>query len=307
MKALTGINILLTAILILAIFSANKSTEKKALHSEEKTLPQIIYSVDLNEEYNFAGEPLPLEKIDVKERLDREMQTNSYWHSTTLHHLKYAGRYFPIIDPILTEEGIPYDFKYLAVAESSFKLATSPSGAKGIWQFMERTAEAYGLIINGEVDERYHLEKSTRAACRLLHDYKDRFGSWTMAAAAYNIGETKLAREMEAQQEKSYYDLNVTEETMRYIFRIVAIKEVMESPEKYGYYLTEDDIYKPLNEHSLITVDGTIESLADFAHQYGATYRDLKVYSPWLRTHSLINRSANTFEVKIPPTFEEEN
>jgi hypothetical protein len=263
-------------------------------------LPQVITSVKKDIPKTFAGEKIPLYNPDVKERLERELLVNSYWHSSTVLHMKLAHRYLPIIEKILAEKGLPDDFKYLAIAESSLRNVTSPSGAKGIWQFMTPTAKAYDLEINAEVDERYHLEKATRAACDYLKDYRDRFGSWTLAAAAYNMGGTRLSREMDAQKESSYYDLNLSDETMRYVFRIVAIKEIIENPNDYGFYLEQEELYEPFDNYREVVVDKSIASLADFAHEKGTTYRMLKIYNPWLRTDRLTVSSGNSYAIRIP-------
>jgi membrane-bound lytic murein transglycosylase D len=265
-----------------------------------KLVSQVIEAIRPSASFSFAGEPLPMDNFDVRERLDRELTVNAYWHSSTLQNIKNSARFFPVIEEILEQNGIPEDFKYLAVAESSLTNASSPAGAKGIWQFMEASAEAYGLEVNREIDERYHLEKSTEAACRFLKDYYSQFGSWTLAAAAYNMGAPRLKKEMEAQRMDSYYDMNLNAETSRYIFRIVAVKEILSSPQKYGFYLETEDLYPPLADYSTVSVDTTIQNLGDFALKYGTTYRMLKVYNPWLLTSSLPNKSRRTYELKIP-------
>lgn len=266
-----------------------------------KLISQVIEAIRPNTpSFSFAGEALPMNNFDVRERLDRELTVNAYWHSSTLQNIKNSARFFPTIEKILAENGIPEDFKYLAVAESSLTNASSPAGAKGIWQFMERSAEAYGLEVNREIDERFHLEKSTEAACKFLKDYYEQFDSWTLAAAAYNMGAPSLKSELEAQRMSSYYDLNLNAETSRYIFRIVAVKEILSNPKKYGFYLETEDLYPPLDNYATVTVDTTIENLGDFAMKYGTTYRMLKVYNPWLLSSSLPNSSRRTYELKIP-------
>lgn len=266
-----------------------------------KLISQVIDAIRHEQpSFDFAGEPLPLDNFDVKERLDRELTINAYWHSSTLQHIKLAARYFPVIEKILAEEGVPEDFKYLAVAESSLSNVTSPAGAKGIWQFLERTAESYGLEVNRDIDERYHLEKATRAACAYLKEKFQTFGSWTLAAAAYNMGESGLKEEMEQQFATSYYDLNLNAETSRYVFRIVAVKEILANPEKYGFMLGSEDLYPPMYNFQTLTVDTTIESLGQFAKQQGISYRMLKVYNPWLLTSRLPNSSRKVYEIRIP-------
>jgi membrane-bound lytic murein transglycosylase D len=263
-------------------------------------LPQVIHPIDLDRPFNFAGEPLPMDNFDVRERLDRELIINSYRHSTTILNIKNAYKYFPVIEPILRENGVPDDFKYMAVAESDLQNATSWAGAKGIWQFMEAMAEHYGLEVNREVDERYHIEKATRAACEYLKDTRKRFSSWTLAAAAYNLGGTSLAREMENQRTGNFYDLNLNEETSRYPFRLVAIKEILNRPDDFGFHIEDRDKYSPLSNYKVVRVDKPIPNLGDFAKEHGTSYRMLKVYNPWLRTYRLSNPSRKTYEIKIP-------
>ncbi|MDX1476476.1 MAG: transglycosylase SLT domain-containing protein [Saprospiraceae bacterium] len=268
--------------------------------SDPGALPQVIRSVDLSKEYTFAGEVVPQGNFDAMERLDRELSVNSYWHSSTLLNIKQAHRYFPVIEPILAEHGVPDDFKYLAVAESNLRNAVSYAGAKGVWQFLKSTGQAYGLEINGEVDERYHLEKSTEAACRYLKDYYRQFGSWTLAAAAYNMGGPRLKRLLQEQQAESYYELNLNEETSRYVFRILAFKEILTSPEKFGFYVDESELYEPL-KYRTVMVNTTVESWADFAQEHGTNYRMLKVYNPWLISGRLTCSGKKDYIIKLPP------
>ncbi len=263
-------------------------------------LPQRVEAIDLDRPFDFAGEPLPMDNFDVRERLDRELITNSYRHSRTLLNIKLAHKYFPVIEPILARNGVPDDFKYLAVAESDLQNATSYAGAKGVWQFMEAIAEHYGLEVSREVDERYHLEKATQAACEYLLDTKRRFGSWTLAAASYNVGGTRLARELDNQRAESYYDLNLNEETSRYVFRLVAFKEIISRPAEFGFHFDEADLYPPLTGYKIVKVSGAIPHLGDFAREHGTTYRLLKVYNPWLLTSRLSNPQGKTYEIKVP-------
>jgi hypothetical protein len=211
-----------------------------------------------------------------------------------------ASRYFPVIEPILAQNGIPEDFKYLCVAESNLRMATSPAGAKGLWQFMEAAGEAYGLEINAEVDERYHVEKSTAAACKFILHLRQKFGSWTLAAAAYNMGENGLSKRIEDQRAKNFYDLNLNEETSRYIFRIISIKEIMQDPEKFGFFVEKDDLYPQLTDYYTVHIDNAIPNLADLAIQHGTNFRMLKVYNPWLMGTSLTNKNGKRYEIRIP-------
>jgi len=235
-----------------------------------------------------------------KERLDRELLRDAYWHSSTVLSIKRARRYFPTIERILAEEGVPDDMKYLAVAESNLSNAVSPSGAKGVWQFMKGTGKEYGMEVNSEIDERYHFEKATYAACTYLKKLKKKFGSWTMAAAAYNVGGNKLNKESTKQRSKSYYDLNLNQETARYVFRILAIKEIMSNPEAFGFYIDEEDKYPPLDSFYEMEVTGPVANWGDYAQQYKTSYRLLKVYNPWLVSSSLTNKAKKKYIVKLP-------
>ncbi len=206
----------------------------------------IITQPEIPDEVYLFGEKLPLENFEVYERLDREMIVNAYWHSATILALKRANRWFPVIEPILKRNNIPVDFKYLAVAESNLENVISPAGATGFWQFIKSAATQYGLEVNDEVDERYDVEKSTEAACRYLKDAYQKFGSWTMAAAAYNAGMNGIDKWSSLQKTTNYYNLVLGIETSRYIARVAAIKIIMENPQKYGFNLSEKDLYQPL-------------------------------------------------------------
>lgn len=291
----------LAGFLSFVVFSSFNEKEVSPVYvpSDTSGIRQRITGFDLTKSFTFAGEALPENNFDPIERLDRELSINSYLHATTLLQLKLANRYFPVIEPILAKNGIPEDFKFLCVAESSLRNATSSAGAKGMWQFMESVGRAYGLEINDEVDERYHLEKATEAACKFIHHLKNRFGSWTMAAAAYNMGETSIAKSINDQGVSNYYDLHLNEETSRYIFRIIAIKEIMVDPEAFGFYLDQDHLYPPMNNYTTIKVEQSIPSLSAFALQHGTTYRMIKLYNPWLKTVSLQKVSGKNYEIRI--------
>lgn len=264
-------------------------------------LPQNIRAVSLqNRSFDFAGEALPMNNFDVKERLEREILRNCYYHSNTLLILKRMQRFFPIIEPILAEEGIPDDLKYLAVIESDLMNAVSPAGAKGFWQFMKGTGLDYGMEINREVDERYHLEIATQAACKYIKKNFKKFQNYTLTAACYNMGSAGLQREINAQKFNSYYDLNLNSETGRYIFRIVAIKEILRDPAAYGFFMEDNEGYSPLEDYSVMTVSQSITNLGEFAKKYGTTYRMIKVYNPWLISSSLPISAGNSYEIKIP-------
>ncbi len=304
-KGIQVYTLILAALMTIAFLGSyskknNESLAASASFEEDKIIPQVVKGMDMNRRYTFAGEVIPTKDFDVYERLDRELTVNTYWHSSTLLNIKKAARYFPVIEKILAENGLPEDLKYIAVAESNLSNAVSPAGAKGLWQFMESAAEQYGLEVNSEVDERYHIEKSTEAACKYFKYLQNRFGSWTMAAAAYNVGPTRLARTIEEQRAETYYDLNLNEETSRYVFRLIAIKEIMQRPSDFGFYLDEKEKYPPLFDYSIVKVNGAVENFGDFAKKYGTSYRLLKVYNPWLIDSRLTNRSRKTYEIKIP-------
>jgi len=247
----------------------------------------------------FAGEEVPLSDWDVRERLDRELLVNTYWHSNTIRLMKLANRYFPMIEEILRENGIPEDFKYVALVESGLQTVGSPAGAKGYWQFLKSTGQEYGLIINSEVDERYHLEKSTKAACKYIKKAQGKFGSYTMAAASFNMGMNGLRKQKERQKSDRYYDLLLNDETSRYVFRILAFKEIFQNPTAYGFSIPNSELYPPFNYYE-VDVSGAIPSMADFASKYGLSYKTLKVLNPWLRENKLTNSSKKTYKVKIP-------
>lgn len=262
-------------------------------------LPQQIRSVRMNKTFQFAGEPIPMNE-DTKERLDRELSVNAYWQSATLLNIKMAHKHFPVIERILKEQGVPDDFKYLSVAESSLRNATSSAGARGYWQFMKPAAAELGLEMSADVDERLHLEKSTVAACKYIKQLYNRFNNWTNAAGAYNVGPTSFARSMAEQKESSYYDMNINEETSRYVFRIVAIKEILSRPDDFGYYLEEDHKYTSPSEFKEIQVAQSINDLAQLAHDNNTSYRLLKYYNPWLISNKLIVTPGKSYTIKIP-------
>ncbi|MES2628972.1 MAG: lytic transglycosylase domain-containing protein [Bacteroidota bacterium] len=258
-----------------------------------------IFSLNLPSNASFATEKVPLEILDVRERLDRELLVNTYWQSNTLLFHKRANRYFPVIEPILKRYGVPDDFKYLAVIESGLDNVTSPAGAVGFWQLMKGSAMEHGLEINEKIDERYNLKKSTEAACKYLKDAYATFGSWTMAAASYNVGKNGLFKQLQRQKVNNYYDLLLNAETARYIYRIVAVKEILNNSSRYGYIYRKSDLYPPISTKS-IPVDSTIEDLAVFAKAQGINYKILKLVNPWLRDAQLPNKNKKTYYLEIP-------
>ncbi|MBB4078153.1 hypothetical protein GGR28_000754 [Lewinella aquimaris] len=263
-------------------------------------LPQLVRAIDLTGPFTFAGQEVPVDNFDVRERLDLELTRNAYFHRNTLLLLKRRTRYFPTIERILAEAGVPDDLKYLAAAESTLTEAVSPAGAKGVWQFMAPTGRAYGLRIDGEVDERFHLEKATRAATLYLKDYYKKFEDWHKVAAAYNMGGPNLSKWLERQRAEAIYDLDINAETMQYVFRIVALKTILEDPESFGYHLEASDTYPSLDDFRTVTVDRSVSNLGDFALAQGTTYRLLKRYNPWLISGSLSVDPDKPVEVRIP-------
>lgn len=269
--------------------------------SIQRDFPQgyRIISPEVPKELDFCGEAVPLENFEVYERIDREIIVNTYFHSATIISIKRAKRWFPVVETILDEYGVPDDFKYLMVAESGMSNAVSPLGATGFWQLMEGAALEYGLEVNDEVDERYHIEKSTEATCKYLHEAYILFGTWTLAAASFNMGIPGVEKQIERQKAKNYYNLVLGEETSRYIARIIALKEIMNSPEKFGFDVKEVDLYNELSYNEIV-VSGPIADLADFAIEHGINYKVLKLYNPWLRENFLTNKIRKTYKIKIP-------
>ena len=258
-----------------------------------------ISSIDIPENLNFAGEPVPQEDPEIMERVDREFLVNTYWQSNAVLLIKRAHKYFPIIEPILAKNNIPEDFKYLAVAESGLQNVVSPAGATGFWQIMKATGREYGLEVNDNVDERYHIEKSTQVACDYLNKWKERFGSWTLTAAAYNAGPAGIQKYMGIQKVTDYYDLLLGQETGRYLFRILAIKEILSNPEKYGFEVAPEDMYAQVPTFT-VEVDSVVRDWADFAQLYEINYKILKRHNPWLREPHLNNASKKKYAIEIP-------
>lgn len=248
---------------------------------------------------NFANESVPVTKPDIRERMDRELLVNTYWQSNSLLLIKRAHKYFPVIEPILKKNGIPDDFKYLALIESGLQNVTSPAGARGFWQIMKATAIENGLEVNNNVDERYHLEKATEVACAYLKKSYERFGSWTLAAAAYNGGNAGISRRLKTQRVTNYYDLLLGEETSRYVFRIVAMKEIMSNTKSYGFKFDKEDLYT-LEKTRIVEVDSVINDIALFAQNFGINYKELKIHNPWLRENKLNNSTRKLYQIKLP-------
>jgi len=270
-----------------------ENTQEKAVNDYN------VYALSLPENLNFAGEKVPVENPDIHERMDRELLVNTYWQSNGLLLIKRAHKYFPIIEPILEKNGVPDDFKYLAVAESGLTQIVSPAGATGFWQIMSATAKEHGLEVNGNVDERYNIEKSTQVACDYLKDAKERFGSWTLAAAAYNAGNYGISKQQDRQAVTDYYDLLLSSETGRYVFRILALKEILNNPAHYGFNFEEKHLYQPITTKK-VKVDTAVADFSTFAKELGINYKLLKIHNPWLREAHLNNKSRKLYEIKIP-------
>ncbi len=258
-----------------------------------------IYALPIDDNLTFATEPVPTKDFEVYERIDRELLVNVYWQSSTMQSFKLANRWFPIYEKILKEEGIPDDFKYLAVIESGLRNVTSSANAVGHWQFLETTGRQYGLEITDEVDERYDPAKSTRAACHYFKDAYAQFGSWTAAAAAYNMGIGGLRRKMNEQRQTNYYNLQLVLETARYVPRILAMKTIMKNPKRHGYHFRKKDVYQTLTAKAL-GIETPIDNWADFAIGQGISFKHLKAFNPWIQSLSLRGSKGKTYTVLVP-------
>jgi len=282
------------------IFLSNNSQS-----NTESGVPYVLSmtkSIEVPDKVSFAGEEVVLDRYDLHERYDREINGFTYLHSTTLLLVKRANRYFPIIEPILRDNGVPDDFKYLAVIESSLDpRAVSSAGAAGLWQFMPKTGPNYGLEVGSEVDERYSVEKSTVAACKYFKQAYNKYGSWASVAMSYNAGQGRITGELDKQQADDSLDLWLVSETSRYYFRMLAIKQVFENPAKYGFVFTDRDLYKPI-EFTKFEVTESIPDLASFAKDRGLTYAQLKDFNSWLRDRKLTisAKSQSSYTILIP-------
>ena len=307
MHLLSKIGLAAVAVVICGLFiqaiqspmSANNTPDISK--TKEQQTPQMlrVEALDIPNVMTFAGERVPLQDTDVRERLDREIHVNTYWHSNMLLMIKKANRFFSEIEPLLKKYNLPDDFKYLAVAESGLDNVTSHAGASGFWQFMKATGKEYGLEINNYVDERFNLELATKVAAQYLINSKELFGSWTNAAAAYNAGNAGITKQMKRQDATDYYSLLLNSETGRYVFRILAFKEILSNPEKYGFYVDQQDLYQVIPTKTII-IDTPVEDFAKFAKQQGINYKILKIHNPWLRDTYLKNASGKAYSIKIP-------
>ena len=299
---LAAVAVVICGLFIQAIQSpevASQTTEIATSAEQQSSQTLRVEALDIPNVMTFAGERVPLQDTDVRERLDREIHVNTYWHSNMLLMIKKANRFFSEIEPLLKKYNLPDDFKYLAVAESGLDNVTSHAGASGFWQFMKATGKEYGLEINNYVDERYNLELATKVAAQYLINSKELFGSWTTAAAAYNAGNAGITKQMKRQDATDYYSLLLNSETGRYVFRILAFKEILSNPEKYGFYVDQQDLYQAIPTKTII-IETPIEDFAKFAKQQGINYKILKIHNPWLRDTYLKNASGKAYSIKIP-------
>ena len=272
----------------------------------DKELPQskvaaLAVIPEVPGEVTFADEVIRLDRADLRERMDREITAFTYSHQLTLLMIKRANRYFPIVEPILKECGVPDDHKYLMVIESNLSpTAKSPAGAAGMWQFIQSTGREYGLEVNTNIDERYNLEKATRAACKYLKDAYDLYGDWMTVAASYNAGLNGISRRIEQQGTTKAMDLWLVEETSRYMFRILTAKQVLENPKSYGFVIKRSQLYPYIPPKEIVTTTQQIDDLTAFAHKYGVSVAQLKEENPWLREYTMNNKSGRTYHIRIP-------
>jgi membrane-bound lytic murein transglycosylase D len=298
--ALTALILISTLIIIFSIFPGFKgfssSTEKN--HSVLDTV-YSIRSYKLPDHVTFADEKMPLDNFDTRESLEREILISAYRHSSTILIIKRANRYLPIIEKILKKNNIPDDFKYLVAAESEYSNMVSPAGATGFWQIMPETGREQGMEINTIVDERYDVEKSTQFACDFFLKSYEKYGNWTLTAASYNGGRARIDEQIEIQHQKNYYDLLLSEETARYIFRAVAYKLIITDPESYGFNIGKDDLYPELKYYD-VKVDSSITDFSGFAEKFGTNYKMIKFLNPWLRKPYLTPKPNKDYLIKIP-------
>ena len=297
---LVGTLLLLSAILLVGSSFLQPNSAFKSYGLSD---PSKVFALDIAEAYSFAGETVTLDEHDLRERMDKELLVNTYWQSNMMLMIKRSNKYFPTIERILKEEGVPDDFKYLAVIESGLENVNSPAGAKGFWQIMKTTGREMGLEVNSNVDERYHIENATRVACTYLKKAKKKLGSWTLAAASYNRGITGINRLLEKQQAETYYDLLLNSETRRYVFRILAMKEILSNPTRYGFVFEVQDLYTEIPVYT-VEVDTAISNIARFAKTMGVNYKQMKIHNPWLLQNHLNNKSRKLYHIKLPKAVE---
>ena len=299
-----SINYILTTALALGIGISIPvligSTCLSEQHSVQSEVPYCVTPPTVPEQAVFDGDTIDLRRYDRRERMDRELMSFTYMHSSTMQMIKRANRYFPVIEPLLKANGIPDDFKYLMVIESNLNpIARSPAGAAGLWQFMPVTAREFGLEVNDNVDERYHIEKATAAACRYFKQAYAKYGDWIAVSAAYNAGQARISSQLEKQLANHAMDLWLVEETSRYMFRLLAAKEIFSNPQRYGFLLKREHLYPPI-PYKEVTVNTSIDDLNDYAKSQGITYAQLRDANPWLRDTSLKNKTGKTYILYIP-------
>jgi len=292
--------ILLILLIGLLIFGWNRVTQQEQvqLPGNNEQYYRIV-SLPIPDTLTFSGEEVPLDLFYVHEALDRELMVNTYWHSATLLLIKKSYRYFPLFDSILRKHNIPVDFKYIAIIESGLSNVVSPAGVVGFWQFLKGTGKDYGLEIDDDVDERYHIEKSTEAACAYLLASYNSYGNWTLTAASYNAGQRGINRQIDQQKTTSFYDLLLSDETSRYIYRILAMKLILEKPQEYGFYVKPNEVYLPIPTKKVM-VNQRVDDWAVFANDQHISYKLLKQFNPWLRESYLKNRKNKTYYIDIP-------
>ncbi|MGB8490229.1 MAG: lytic transglycosylase domain-containing protein [Bacteroidales bacterium] len=285
--------------LIVLVNQSFKGIRKGPAVPDENDTLLLNKPYKIPDDLTFAGEKIPLDNFDTRESLDREMLISAYRHSSTIMIIKRANRYLPVIEQILRKNNVPDDFKYLAAAESEYSNMISPAGATGFWQIMPETGKEAGMEINSVVDERYDIEKSTQFACDYFLKSYEKYGNWTLAAASYNGGRAALDEQMKIQKQNNYYDLLLSEETARYIFRGVAYKLIISDPKAYGFNIEKDDLY-PVSKYFEVIVDTAIRDFSDFSKQYGTNYKMLKFLNPWLRKPYFTPRPEKKYTIKIP-------
>lgn len=300
MKNLYSILMVITLSVVSMAANAQAKVEWWRYNEPEKPAPsQNVIIPKLPSHASFAGEKVPLHYFDVSESLLREMTSIMYSHSSILYITQLTGRYMNRIERILKEEGIHPDFFYLCVAESSLQPLTSIAGAKGYWQFLEHTAKEYGLIVNTEVDERYNVDKATRAACKYFRKAFSKYDNWTLAAASYNVGMAAIDARMKAQSVYSYYDMQLPSETARYVFRAIAYKIILNNQNEYGYTVSKSQMCKPIKCRE-VNVSGAVPSWSKFAERHGTNFKMLKMCNEWIRSGKMDNRQRHTFTVEVP-------
>jgi len=290
----------LVTFLIVAIYGNQNrvETHKPVMEPTKPIAFTNAKTIPLPERIDLAGEKVPLDVDDVKERLDKELHINSYWHNNTIFLFKRANRWFPVIEPILEKNGIPDDFKYLALIESGLENLTSYAGAVGFWQILQSTGKEYGLEINRDVDERYHPVKSTEAACKYFKKSYEKFGDWTLVAASYNRGMRGMQNALDHQKVDNFYDLMLNDETSRYVFRILAIKQIFESPEDYGLNISKEHLYEPYVYRTDTVRNST--DWVEYAKKQNTTYKTLRIYNPWIQDEDIRVGRNEYYVVSLP-------